>query len=102
MSQHITPSTFKVHLSFLTRLFDTFQPEEQIAVEWISPENDGASLFDGRYKYGKNVSETFMIRGKPGFCSAVTAELGKHGRVVDKRPQNASVKFWIHLSGRRA
>ncbi|MBL7959177.1 hypothetical protein JNL27_02955 [bacterium] len=102
MPQFITNSFITVNLPFITRLSDVFQAEEQIAVEWISPEDNRVSLFDGLYEYEQNTSETFTIRGKPGFCSAVTEELDKHGRIVDKRPQNPSVKFWIHLSGKRA
>lgn len=102
MSRQITSSTIKLSIPFATRLTDLLQPEEQIVVEWVSPESEKVSLFAGLYEYEKNATETFTIKGKPGFCSLILSELNHHGSVIDKRPQNPSVKFWIHLTGRRA
>lgn len=102
MSQLITPDSVRVSLPFVSRFADFFRTDEQIAVEWISPELKNVSLFTDLFRYDKSVIETFTIRGKPAYCAAVLTELASHGTILDKRPQNASVKFWIHLSGRRA
>lgn len=101
MSQFITHTNVNLPVSLTIRIADFFQAEEQIAVEWLSPEKKEVTLFSGLYSYEKGASETFIVRGKPGYCTAVLKELGTHGTIIDKRPQNSSVKFWIHLSGRR-
>lgn len=101
MPQLIYSSSVKVIIPLRVQLGDFFQPDEQLAVEWISSEFQDVSLFSGLLHYTKNTGETFVIRGKPGYCSAVLAELNMHGIIVDKRPQNPSVKFWVHLTGKR-
>jgi hypothetical protein len=101
MPRLITSSSVKISIPLANRLTDIFQPEEQIVVEWVAPENDNVSLFAGLYDYEKNVTETFTIKGKPGFCAFVLSELNHHGLVIDKRTQSKTVKFWIHLTGRR-
>ena len=101
MARPIEHNLFKPYIPCVVRLSEMFQTEETITVEWMSPRNNEVSLFKGLYKYEKGSSETFMINGKPGYCAMVLEELAAKGMIIDKRSQSSSIKFWIHLSGKK-
>jgi hypothetical protein len=76
----------KVRIPFFTRVADLFRPEEEIKVEWTSPDysKTNVSLFWGliSWESEKGERKTFVIQGKKGFCSAVMKNLKDNAQVT--------------------
>jgi hypothetical protein len=93
MAQLITPATVKASVPLWTRFNDFFRPHEEFSIEWTSPEYKRVAILWDTHEYEKGSRESFIIRGKPGFCAAVIAELSSKGTILDKRPP-VCIAFW--------
>jgi hypothetical protein len=96
VAQLITPATVKASLPWEARLTDFFRPQEEFSIEWTSPEDKGVSMLWGLYDFENGEHQSFIVRGKPGFCAAVIAELSSKGKILDKRPR-AFMAFWTRV-----
>ena len=80
----LTPATIPAALEgigFFTKIADAFRPEEQVKIEWTSPDYEKFSILWGLVKYERGQRMTFEIKGKPGFCAAVVRELSSTGNL---------------------
>lgn len=68
----------------LTQVKDLFRPDETIQVEWTAPDYTRVTICWGLYTYERGQKQTFIIKGKPGFCAAVLADLRQNGRVLQQ------------------
>ncbi|RCK78873.1 MAG: hypothetical protein OZSIB_1023 [Candidatus Ozemobacter sibiricus] len=71
----------QVQVSLLTRVLDFFRAEDEVRVEWTSPEYERVDVLWGLLRWEKGERRTIVIRGKPGFCAAVLADLQRQGQL---------------------
>lgn len=80
----ITKKTFdaaNIILPFAQRFVDMFKPDEEICIEWTSPQFERRSYLWGLFVAERGERRSFVVRGKPGFCKAVLQELQTNGTV---------------------
>ncbi|MCB0832142.1 MAG: hypothetical protein KDC45_01630 [Bacteroidetes bacterium] len=94
----ITPETVEVSIPRWRRFLDFFQPEDNILVEWRSPDSEHVQLFKGLQEFEPARNATFVVRGKPAYCDYVVRELAAKGTITDKRNGNLWIGFWMRRS----
>lgn len=72
----------QIRLSLFTRFLDLFKPADEVKVEWTSPAYERVEVLWGLFTYEKGERRTIIVRGKPGFCSAVLEDLRKKGQIL--------------------
>ena len=69
----------------LTRLADAFKAEEEILIEWTSPNYVKVEIFFGFVRYERGERCTFRIRGKPGFAAEAIKHLSSQGTILERK-----------------
>uniref|UniRef100_A0A831XFF7 Uncharacterized protein n=1 Tax=Geobacter metallireducens TaxID=28232 RepID=A0A831XFF7_GEOME len=92
----LTPATIPAALEGLglfTKIADAFRPEEQLKIEWTSPDYEKISILWGLFKRERGQRMTFEIKGKPGFCAAVVRELSSTGNIqIIGQPRSSALR----------
>ncbi len=93
LSNMITPTTIAgaktvlPAISLWTKVKDVFSSNEEVRIELVSPNYRNVKVLWGLFQYEQGERKTFIIRGKPGFCSQVVAHLqAKQGGTVNFLP----------------
>lgn len=73
----------QVQMSLFTRFLDLFKPADEVRVEWTSPQYQRVEVLWGLFTWEQGERRTIVIRGKPGFCAAVLADLRAKGQVLE-------------------
>ena len=73
----------QIQVSWVTRFIDFFKSEDEVRVEWTSPAYERIEVLWGLFTWEKGERRTIVIRGKPGFCAAILADLRKKGQLLE-------------------
>ncbi len=72
----------QVQISSLSGFLKKQPPEEEIKLEWTSPNYEKVEMFGGLYRSEKGERKTIIIRGKKGFCESVVSQLSTNGNIM--------------------
>ncbi|OIP25973.1 hypothetical protein AUK22_07385 [bacterium CG2_30_54_10] len=73
----------QIQVSLFTKFLDIFKSADEVRVEWTSPNYEKVEVLWGLLTYEKGERRTIIIRGKPGFCAAVLADLRMKGQILE-------------------
>ncbi len=68
-----------VAVPLMEKFLDIFRKDEEILIEWTSPNYTRTSMLWGLWETEKGERKTFRVKGKPGFVQAVLRELNDNG-----------------------
>jgi hypothetical protein len=64
-----------------TKFVDVFRVEEEILIEWTSPNYQKIELLGGLVLFEQGERRTLRIRGKPGFIAEALKHLSQQGTI---------------------
>lgn len=64
-----------------TKFVDVFREEEEILIEWTSPNYQKIEILGGLVLFEQGERRTFRIRGKPGFIAEAIKHFSQQGTI---------------------
>lgn len=71
----LTPQTMTIALGLIDKFMDNFRADEQIILEYTSPDYERVTILWGLFEWEQGCRKTITIQGPKGFCNAVLKEL---------------------------
>jgi hypothetical protein len=66
-------------IPIIIKFLDIFRKDEEILIEWTSPDAVRITILWGAIKLEKGERKIFTVKGKPGFVQTVLRDLQKKG-----------------------